>query len=171
MFLPQMFPPDFSDYVIRSSNKSPVVLKIFVILFTVLWLTACNGTDTSRVSHGGPVRDHVSFVDTLRTQGLSVEPTGSVAQPFFPVPGQTLTVNGQDVQVFEFVNPSDRETFEQDISSDGKSIGNTMVQWVAPPHFFSKGKIIVLFLGSDQKLLRQLNAALGPQIAGAPAKP
>ena len=141
--------------------------KMCGIILLLLSFVGCNGSDTSVVSHGGPVRDHVSLVDTRRAQGLTVEPTEPVSQPFFPVPGQTLKVDGEDVQVFEFNDPSAREAQSEKISSDGRSIGQTVVQWIDPPHFFATGKIIVLYLGSNTKLLQQLESALGQQIAGA----
>ena len=136
-------------------------------ILSLFSLTGCNGSDTSRVSHGGPVRDHVSLVDTLRTQGLTVEPTGPISQPFFPMPGQTLKVNGEDIQVFEFQDSSAMESEAKEISTDGMSVGNTVIQWISPPHFFATGKIIVLYLGTDAELLKNLETALGKQIAGA----
>ena len=127
----------------------------------------CNGSDNPIVSHGGPVHDHVSLVDALRAQGLTVEPTGPVSQPFFPISGQALTVNGQDIQVFEFDDPSATESQVNEISPDGMTIGGTAVHWIGPPHFFSTGKIIVLYVGTNPMLLEQLEMALGKQIAGA----
>lgn len=136
-------------------------------IFTLFSMTGCNGSDAPTVSHGGPVRDHVSLVDTLRAQGLTVEPTGPISQPFFSVPGQTLRVNSQDIQVFEYEDSAAMESQAKDISQDGMSIGNTAVQWISPPHFFSSGKIIVLYLGTDATLLKKLETALGKQAAGA----
>jgi len=136
-------------------------------IFSLFFLAGCNGSDAPPVSHGGPVRDHVSLVDTLRAQGLTVEPTGPISQPFFSMPGETLRVNGQDIQVFEFKDSSSTESQAKEISSDGMSVGNTAIQWISPPHFFSTGKIIVLYLGTDQELLKELETALGKQIAGA----
>ena len=142
--------------------------KAFIsgILLFLLVAVGCNGSDTTPVSHGGPVRDHVSLVDTLRAQGLTVEPTGPISQPFFPIPGQTLQVNGQDVQVFEFGDSSSAESQVKEISSDGMTIGNTVVQWISPPHFFSTGKIIVLYVGTDPTLIHELEMAMGKQVAG-----
>jgi hypothetical protein len=98
---------------------------------------------------------------------LTVEPTGPISQPFFSVPGQILRVNSQDIQVFEFEDASSTKSQAKEISPDGMSIGNTVVQWIDPPHFFSTGKILVLYVGTDTSLLRQLEIALGKQIAGA----
>ncbi len=113
------------------------------------------------------MRNHVSLVDALRAQGLKVEPTGSITQPFFPIPGQTLNVNDQNIQVFEFEDSSTAKSHAQEISPDGLSIGQTSIQWNEPPHIFSTGTIIVLYLGTDASLLSQLEMALGQQIAGA----
>jgi hypothetical protein len=98
---------------------------------------------------------------------LTVEPTGSISQPFFSMPGQTLRVNGQDIQVFEFEDSTSTESQAKEISPDGMSIGHTVVQWISPPHFYATGKIIVLYLGTDPEFLKKLETALGKQIAGA----
>src|SRR5215472_3491286 len=44
-------------------------------------------------SHGGPVRDHVSFVDNLRAAGYSVSPSGDVQQPFLRPRGTLLQIS------------------------------------------------------------------------------
>jgi hypothetical protein len=145
----------------------PGFFYFFGILFLLSVTTACNGSDTPPVSHGGPVRDHVSLIDAMRAQGLTVEPTGSITQPFFPVPGHGLLIDGEDLQVFEFDNPSSANAKAREISPDGETIGKTVVQWIAPPHFFLSGKIIVLYLGDNPELLKHLETALGKPIAGA----
>ena len=154
----------FSDH-----SFEPRPLNTFFISGMLLFLLAsvgCNGSDTTTVSHGGPVRDHVSLVDTLRAQGLTVEPTGPISQPFFPMPGQALKVNEEKIQVFEFADSSAARSQSETISPDGLSIDQTIIQWINPPHFFSTGKIIVLYVGSDPALLGQLEVAMGKQIAG-----
>lgn len=159
------FPHPFNSF--QCGRGSLCFYAMCGAIFSLFSLTGCNGSDTPTVSHGGPVRDHVSLVDTLRAQGLTVEPTGPISQPFFPIPGQTLKLNGQDIQVFEFQDSSVTESQAKEISPDGQSIGNTVVQWISPPHFFATGKIIVLYLGADPDLLKKLETALGKQIAGS----
>jgi hypothetical protein len=41
-----------------------------------------------------------------------------------------------------------------------------MLTWVDTPHFYKAGRIIVLYLGSDQAVLDVLNQILGQQFAG-----
>ena len=162
---PTDFPKAFK--IFHSRLRSFCFYGMWGTIFFLFSLTGCNGSDAPPVSHGGPVRDHVSLVDTLRAQGLTVKPTGPVSQPFFPIPGQALRVNDQDIQVFEFEDSSAAQSQAKEISSDGMSVGNTVVQWINPPHFFLSGKILVLYLGIDAELLKKLETALGKQIAGA----
>ena len=37
--------------------------------------------------------------------------------------------------------------------------------WMATPHFFKSGKLIVLYLGDDVEVMTLLTGLLGPQFA------
>ena len=133
------------------------------------------GTDSSGSSptgsHGGAVTDQTSLVDHLRGLGYTVEVVGDVEQPFFQTSGTTLRVTGgalqepADLQAFNYDDPSAAEADAQQIGPDGNPL-TTMITWVAPPHFFRKDRVIVLYVGSDQEVIKLLTAALGPQFAG-----
>ena len=128
--------------------------------------TANPSAPTPAASHGaGQVTDLVSLVDTLRAQGLKVQPSGEVEQPFFDVTGSMLTVNSADVQVFEFADPSAAKDAMAKIGPDGNP-ATTIVEWVAPPHFYQAGRIVVLYIGQDTAIIKALTAALGEQVAG-----
>ncbi len=118
------------------------------------------------VSHGGPVTDYVSLIDNLRAAGATVEPAGDISQPFFSVKGNAITVNGGDVQVFEYADAATADAEAALISPDGSSIGTTMVSWVAAPHFYKTGRLIVLYVGDNASVLNALEGVLGPQFAG-----
>jgi hypothetical protein len=118
------------------------------------------------VSHGGPVEDYVSLIDNLRASGATVEPVGEVEQAFFSVTGHVITVNGNDVQVFEYADAEAAEADAALVAPDGGSVGTTMVTWVATPHFYRTGKLIVLYVGDDSGVTAVLESALGPQFAG-----
>src|SRR6266498_2391794 len=51
----------------------------------------------SAVSHGGPVRDHVSLVDKLRARGVKVDVRESVHQPFLRPAGTVLGLSGAGI--------------------------------------------------------------------------
>lgn len=117
-------------------------------------------------SHREPVRDFFSLVCKLRAVGYIVESAGQVSQPFFSVNGQVITVNGGHVQVFEYKTPAAARAAAATVSLDGSSVGTTIITWVDTPHFYQKGKLIVLYVGNDAGVIDALEAALGPQFAG-----
>ena len=121
---------------------------------------------TPIVSHGGPVVDYVSLVDTLRAGGAKVDPAGQITQPFFTPAGQAIKVNGGDVQVFEYADKSSADSEAGKVAPDGGSVGTSMVSWVGVPHFYNTVKIIVLYVGSDASIIGAIVKAVGPQFAG-----
>lgn len=117
-------------------------------------------------SHGNPIGGHVELVDALRAAGATVEPSEPVTQAFFTPEGSIIKVNGADVQVFEYESAEAMENEASQVAPDGGSIGTTMVTWVDTPHFYKAGRIIVLYVGSDETVLGLLEKVLGPQFAG-----
>ena len=118
------------------------------------------------VSHGGPFTDYVSLVDNLRAAGAIVDPAGTISQPFFVPEGQLLTVNGEDVQAFEFASEVEADAIAETVSADGGSVGTSMISWVAPPHFYLAGRLIVVYVGSDSGVITMLEGIIGSQFAG-----
>lgn len=140
-------------------------LKFGLLLFGLL-ATACSGQPTDIVSHGGAVQDYVSFVDNLRAKGLTVEPAGTVDQPFFVPEANIVKANDQEIQVFEFLSVAEADSTAETISQDGSSVGTSMMMWVGPPHFYKAERIIVLYVGEDEGITSILTDVLGPQVAG-----
>lgn len=72
------------------------------------------------------------------------------------------------IQVYEYSSDAARSAWSRAVSRDGGSIthGNTIkeVLWIAPPHFFARGRIVALYIGSDRRLVRDLASALGPTL-------
>lgn len=87
-------------------------------------------------------------------------------QPFFSVKGKMIEVQGEGVQVFQYLSAAEADGEAALVSSSGSTIGTTKVHWIGPPHFYKKGKLLVLYVGDDDKLLKVLEAALGRQFAG-----
>lgn len=118
------------------------------------------------VSHGGQVKDYVSLVDNLRSKDLVVEPQGEINQPFFEIPGQSLKVDNEMIQVFEFSDEQNANSESKKISPDGSGSSTTMITWIDTPHFYKKGTIIALYIGKNPKITNMLTELMGPQFAG-----
>jgi len=137
------------------------IVSIAVILLLAIYGTGCT---ENPASHGVTVTDYVSLVDALRAAGATVEPKTELEQPFFSVKGQMITVNGNNVQVYEYQDAAAAEA--QLISPDGSTVGTTKITFVALPHYYKAGKLIVLYVGQDRDLLGLLKDVLGSQFAG-----
>jgi hypothetical protein len=150
---------------------------ILALAFAILVLSsACRDIPQS---HGGPVHDHVSFVDALRAKGFAVDPLSDTQRPFLRARGTLLRINGGGVKApveLESYNYDDRDlgtegriAAEQDaaaIQPNGQPRSGPVV-WPGPPHFYRNERVLVLYVGSDPKLIAVLTDLLGPQFAGA----
>ena len=112
------------------------------------------------------VLDYAGLIKSLRAAGAPAERRGGVDQPFFSVDGKMLEVHGEDVQVFEYSDATAAEEEAALVSSSGSAVGTTKIHWVGPPHFFRKGRLIVLYVGDNCRVLKALEAVLGLQFAG-----
>ena len=140
---------------------------ISILLSLALSIAACSGQPAAAAGpEAGSVEDYASLVEALRVAGATVEPGDSIEQIFFAAMGQIIKVNGVDVQVFEYETAEAMEADAAPVAPDGGSIGTNMVTWVAAPHFYKAGRILVLHVGEDEAILDLLEGVLGPQFAG-----
>jgi hypothetical protein len=113
-----------------------------------------------------PLEDPGSFSESLRTAGATIASDDTVLQPFFSVEGRILKVDGADVQAFEYKSVDAMEAEAALVSADGGSVGTSMISWMATPHFFKSGRVLVLYVGDDSVTLNLLMEVLGEQFAG-----
>lgn len=136
-----------------------------VVMVALVWLVGCRQSITTCAS----------LIDDLRNQGATVESGGSINQSFFSVQGRIVTIDGSDVQVFEYENEVAAESDADLVSDDGFQVRSVMEAgimritlpcWVASPHFFMDGRVIVIYVGDDAGVLSILTKVLGEQFAG-----
>lgn len=142
--------------------------RILVVILGIMLIAVygCVKPQQPTPTPDGVVTDYGSLVDSLRASGATVEPAGSINQPFFTVKGKVIKINGKDVQVFEYVDENKAITDADKVSPDGSFIGTTILTWVSTPHFYRASKLIILYIGQDQPLMDMLQRILGPQFAG-----
>ncbi|HJM89316.1 MAG TPA: hypothetical protein QF624_06780 [Dehalococcoidia bacterium] len=137
-------------------------LAILALLFAAL-IVGCPDEPDPRP------KAYDAFVEELRSRGAVVEEQGTLNQPFIPIAGRTLVIEGESVQVYEFEDGSVAATFAKGISADGSSFRSgdnaTIVDWIAPPHIHRSGPLLVIYVGSAP-VTTILEVVLGAQIAG-----
>ena len=148
------------------------ILLLGIILVSGL---SCDGgevsTSTPTPTTTPTVTEYISLIDNLREAGATVDTGEVIQQPCFSVDGKAITVNGNDVQVFEYEDAAASDTEAAFISPDGFSISNNgqtcAISWVAPPHFYKASNLIVLYVGDNQDVIDVLETVLGRQFAGS----
>jgi hypothetical protein len=164
------------------------ITKVGCIVLVVIAMAGCGArpspdstttaTPPATVGHGGPVHDHVSFVDRLRANGVRVEIMASVSRPFLRAKGTQLRLTGDGLS-----NPAMVESYNYDstdLGTDATRAANDdaaaiapdgtpksgAVKWNGPVHFFRADRVLVLYAGSDPAAVKLLTDMLGPQFAG-----
>ena len=121
--------------------------------------------------------DNKSLIDDLARAGATVEELGGPSEsPIgFSVGGPRVAVNGGLIQVYQFPDGRAADTEAGYVSPDGYNITvplggdrsmSTHSGWLAPPHYYKKGRVILRYVGDNMVVLEVLEAVLGPQFAG-----
>jgi hypothetical protein len=161
-----------------------VMALLSLLLFAVAGLTACGSRSAQASSQNTPSVQHTQgdqmnynyLVAKLRASGAKVMPGTAISQPFMDVQGRTLAVNGEQLQVYEYASLVDANkqaarispdgTAFTTVSSSGMQVGATQVDWVKPPHLYKAGRIIVIYIGTNNAVMHLLEGILGKQFAG-----
>lgn len=141
------------------------MLRFLFLACLVFFLGGC-GKAVGGGLAAGPVTDYASLVKHLSAAGESVGFEEEVEQPFFSVKGKVLRVRDEHVQVFEYPAAAAAKAEAARVSANGMTVGTTKVHWLGPPHFYQRGKLLVLYVGDNREVQKALEAALGPQFAG-----
>ena len=137
-------------------------------LTVLLVAAACDAGPSSNPpsSHGGPVRDQPSLIDALRASGLNVNPVAKVQQPVFSGSGETVQVNNETIQVYEYPDGKAAQDDAAKVQPNG-TVPGVSVNWPGSPHYYRKERIVVIYPGNDQTVLTALEDALGkPFVVG-----
>jgi ABC-type transport system substrate-binding protein len=120
-----------------------------------------------------PVTDYSSFAQALESAGFTVrDGERSETDMLFTEDRQAVLIDGVSVSTYEYPTSKALDEARSSISRDGYSVqtstadGNTVVEWVATPHFYSAGTLLVLYVGDEQRTLDALERLLGPPFAG-----
>jgi hypothetical protein len=113
-----------------------------------------------------PARAQV--VSQLRAQHLRMRLDGTFKYAFF-VPRARAYWNARgEVILWQFPSAVRGARGAARIRPDGNAIGGRAVLWKGLPHWFHRGRVIALYIGSNAAVQTALVRVLGAQIAGSP---
>lgn len=169
------------------------LLLSLIIVFTAALAAGCAGASTNQstleptqaasstptagsdpatpVDRGEALMDYAAFIGALEDAGWPVEEVGPTSGSLFNGAGHIIKVNGIEMQVFEYADEQALEAQAALISPDGGQITDSsgaiaIVDWVDMPHFFKKGRIMVVYIGRTERTLLALKDVLGERFAG-----
>lgn len=161
----------------------PKYLATSLALASVAVLAGCTGSVSDNDSYSStpmdvdadaslamnPGEGLAGIAEELRDEGMTVNFSAaqSSAQPIFPLATPyTLSVNGQDIQAYEYASEDAAQDDEGNISADGSMVEGTTVTWVGTPHFYRYDNVILVYLGNNATITQALEDLAGPPFAG-----
>jgi hypothetical protein len=73
-----------------------------------------------------------------------------------------------EIQVYDYRDPA-MTTSDVARIGPGGQVAAMLVEWPAPPYFFRSGSVLVIYVGSEQRIVDLLSDMLGPPFAGGSA--
>jgi len=123
-------------------------------------------SNTPVTAFDGKVNDYQSLIQAIQSRGLEVQFIEKINDSMFEVPINVITIAKIEIQIYEFDSVSDTKDAKSTVSTDGTQIGLNSIRWMDIPHFYSKGTIIVQYIGHNPEILNLLDSFLGEQFAG-----
>ena len=107
-----------------------------------------------------PVTSHVGTVDqlvgALRGQGRSVsvgDETSPQRNGYFSVPSRDVLIGAARLKAFEYDTADKANADAALISADGQPNPRAAIGWIAAPHFYKQGQLIVLYVGCANDII------------------
>lgn len=127
---------------------------------------SATGGKGSSLSDAPPNDPAGAFEAELRAAGAEVRETGAFNTDPLGGQGLGLCVAGQQVRVYAYSTPEDREAVAARIDpTDPSNLGTTIVEWAGNPKFWQADRILVLYLGSDLAVESGITTILGQPFA------
>lgn len=121
------------------------------------------------------------LIDDLLDSGASVQISGESKVGLLSVQAKNLMVNGERIHVLEYDNKNlaneeaaiiDPDGFGMEKAAEEGSSVAMAISWIGPPHFYKKGRLIVLYVdesfGANPSTRGIIENILGMQFAGQP---
>ena len=157
----------------RIAGKRAVLLCTLLAITCILSLAACDAGGTvpqptattgTGGTGGGSGPDKASVVAALEKEGLTMDADGKVEQPFLSVPGEGYRFPESSFQLYEYPDEAAAQQDAAKIQPNGE-IPGVRVEWLAPPRFYRTGRVLIIYVGTDQKVISALEAVAGKPFA------
>lgn len=114
-----------------------------------------------------PLADVEALVQRLGELGVEAGYEGQSLEQSFLLPGaHILTIDGEEVRVYQYESVEQLKQDAAKISVDGGMLDGTPVRWIAPPRFYARSTLIALYVGTNDDIIGALEGLFGLPFAG-----
>lgn len=140
------------------------VLAVALIVFMV---NTANGKSMQDTSEFAKFLDAKGYEVTQQTRQVALDKWGFG----FGQPAQYVSTDKVVFTVYEFNSRDEAKAAAECISTSGNSIRtpkhSAYISWAGHPHYYCSGNLIVLYVGSNPKVLFDMRTIMGKQTAGS----
>lgn len=112
-----------------------------------------------------------SVLKDLKAKGFNPKVTDTDAkaknnEKVFSVDKQVVKIKGGELSLYEYAKDA-KTSLKNDINSienKGNMINGMNMTWNTSPHFYNKGRVIVVYDGDSKEIMTSLNEILGNEI-------
>jgi hypothetical protein len=109
--------------------------------------------------------DQVDFENGIKEKtDIEVKESKQIDQPGMSVKGTEVILKEFDnasIQVYEYGSLESANKKVSEITPEGQ-FKTVSVLWNSDPHFFNRGKVIVIYVGEDEEVLELLGTIVSP---------
>ena len=132
---------------------------VISILCIIVLFCSCTNTESDTYDVNG-------FKADLNICGYN-SATKIVPGDVFSAKKTTISAGDEIITVYSYDTKSLMEQVANEIDTDGSGLCSSVrITWVSLPHFYKKGKIMVLYVGDNDKTISDLNNLFSYQFAG-----
>lgn len=140
-----------------------IIKKVIIVSFIslILALTGCGSENNSKNHYNLD-----EFESDMKDKGYGFE-IQDVSKDFLPTTRKRMIFNDIALDIYIFSSNKKMESEASKIDSNGCNYNNVLfVSWFSYPHFYKKGRLIVQYIGENEKIISELEDILGEQFAG-----
>jgi hypothetical protein len=146
-----------------------LTLSVLVLLASA----ACSGSPVGPgdVPEVQPTERVGALIAALAQQGVTVVPKEQMSREAhcLSVGAVRLATNEENLYVFEYESAGAADRDASAVSPDGSTISGAgracSIDWIGPPRFYKRDRLIVLYVGTNQNFVRALDSVLGRPFA------
>lgn len=138
-------------------------------------LDTAPAADEAAATPAAAIVDAAGLEEALQAAGLTLILDSELPTHYLPGTARIYAVEGGDerVELYSYADEAEAIKAAFGISRDGLMMSDPQdpgakiaVQWPAPPHVYRRGKLLVIYAGSNSAAIDALAAGLGAAIAG-----